>query len=208
MKVLAVGAHPDDIELGCAGTLAAHVANGDEVTMLVMTDGKSGPGDVAQRVYEQEKAAEHLGAHLVWGGVPDGVVGNYEQMTLQVVEEALKSSGATRLYTHSAEDSHQDHRAVAGLSFGAARNLREVLCYDSPSSRGFEANLYIDITRFLNCKLAALNCHESQVLASNRVEMEFVKAQAMYRGGLVRVGAAEGFCVERMLLSVNGQTQT
>jgi LmbE family N-acetylglucosaminyl deacetylase len=52
-SVLAIGAHPDDIELGCGGALAKHVASGDDVTMLVITAGSAGPGDVAHRVAEQ-----------------------------------------------------------------------------------------------------------------------------------------------------------
>lgn len=202
MKVLSVGAHPDDIELGCGGSLAAHVAAGDEVTMLVMTDGKSGPGNVAQRITEQQEAARALGVALLWGNVPDGMVGNYEQMALHVVENALAITSATRLYTHGCDDSHQDHRAVALLSFGAARNMSEVLCYDSPSSRHFAPNVYVDITETLEKKVEALRCHVSQVEASNRVDMEFVRSQAVYRGGLVRVGAAEGFRAERMVLSI------
>ena len=204
MKVLAVGAHPDDIELGCGGTLAAHVLRGDRVTMLMMTDGKSGPGNVAQRITEQENAAKLLGVDLMWGNVPDGMVANYEQMALHVVESALAITGATRMYTHSNDDSHQDHRAVALLSFGAARNLSEVLAYDSPSSRHFNPNLFVDITETLDCKLEALQCHASQVEASNRVDIEFVRAQAVFRGGLVRTGAAEGFQVERMVLRIGG----
>ncbi len=61
MKVLAVGAHPDDIELGCAGALARHVAAGDEVTMLVLTPGESGPQGLTSRVREQETASALLG---------------------------------------------------------------------------------------------------------------------------------------------------
>lgn len=202
MKVLSVGAHPDDIELGCGGSLAAHVAAGDDITMLVMTDGKSGPGNVAQRIAEQENAARALGVNLLWGNVPDGMVGNYEQMALHVIEGALAVTGATRLYTHGCDDSHQDHRAVALLSFGAARNMSEVLCYDSPSSRHFTPNVYVDITETLDKKVEALRCHVSQVEASNRVDMDFVRSQAVYRGGLVRVGAAEGFRAERMVLSI------
>ena len=65
MNVLAVGAHPDDIELGCGGALLAHAAAGDTVTMLVVTGGENGPGDDARtagRRAEQERAAALLGA--------------------------------------------------------------------------------------------------------------------------------------------------
>ncbi len=61
-RVLAVGAHPDDIELGCGGTLLAHAAAGDAVTLLVDTDGGKGPGDLEERRAEQEQAARTLGA--------------------------------------------------------------------------------------------------------------------------------------------------
>lgn len=202
MKVLAVGAHPDDVELGCGGTLAAHVAAGDEVTMLVMSDGRSGPGPVDRRVVEQEQAADVLGVELLWGHAPDGDIGSHEQQVMHTLESALRSTGATRLYTHGAGDSHQDHRALALLSFGAARDLREVLAYDSPSSRDFRANLYVDISAHLDDKLKALEHHVSQVVASNRVSTDFVRSQAYYRGGLVGVEAAEGFMVERMVLKV------
>ena len=69
MKVLAIGAHPDDIELGCAGALLRHVAAGDEVTMLVMTPGEMGPQGLTSRVREQEAAAAVIGATLDLGPV-------------------------------------------------------------------------------------------------------------------------------------------
>ena len=72
MRVLAVGAHPDDIELGCGGALLAHRARGDEITLLVMTTGEEGPQDARSRIREQEDAAALLGATLLWGGFPDG----------------------------------------------------------------------------------------------------------------------------------------
>jgi LmbE family N-acetylglucosaminyl deacetylase len=202
VHVLAVGAHPDDIELGCAGTLARHVAVGDVVTLLVMSDGSSGPGPIARRVREQELAAEVLGAELLWGDFPDGTISNHEQSALHLIEEVLGKTGARRMYTHGAGDSHQDHRTVAQLSFGAARNLEEVLAYDSPSSRFFDPHLYVDISSTVQVKLDALGCHDSQVRSSQRVRMDFVTAQAQYRGGLVRVGAAEAFMVERLLLRI------
>ena len=65
--VLAIGAHPDDIEIGCGATLAKHAALGDEVTMLVITDGAKGPGKVSDRVREQEAACAVLGIKTLLG---------------------------------------------------------------------------------------------------------------------------------------------
>jgi LmbE family N-acetylglucosaminyl deacetylase len=74
MRVLAVGAHPDDIELRCGATFLAHQARGDEVTLLVMTTGERGRQDARSRIGEQEDAAAILGASLTRGGFEDGNV--------------------------------------------------------------------------------------------------------------------------------------
>ncbi len=71
MRILAIGAHPDDIEFGCGGTLIKYARQGHEPFLLVMTDG-SGGGDGALRQKEQEASARILRAsRLIWGGYPD-----------------------------------------------------------------------------------------------------------------------------------------
>src|SRR4051812_24570795 len=95
-KVLAVGAHPDDIELGCAATLLAHRAAGDAVTLLVMTGGENGPGDpphVAGRRAEQEAAAGVLDVGLRWGGLTDCAVAA-DKATVAIIERVLAEVGA------------------------------------------------------------------------------------------------------------------
>src|SRR5579871_1121812 len=72
VRVLAIGAHPDDVELGCGATLAAHRARQDEVALLVLTTGEQGPQAAASRVEEQQQAADKLGATLYWGSFDDG----------------------------------------------------------------------------------------------------------------------------------------
>ena len=90
-SVLAVGAHPDDIELGCGGALAKHVAAGDRVTMLVVTRGEEGPGDSQERVREQLRAVEVLGVHeLLWGqGFGDCRVSLQEFELVHLIEDAI-----------------------------------------------------------------------------------------------------------------------
>src|SRR5919201_6558878 len=107
MKVLAVGAHPDDVELGCAGTLLAHRAQGDEVSLLVMTTGEQGPQASRSRVREQEDAARILGAHLYWGGFADGAVPESRE-AIQLLERVIQESGAELIYGPNGSDTHQD----------------------------------------------------------------------------------------------------
>jgi LmbE family N-acetylglucosaminyl deacetylase len=200
MKILAIGAHPDDVELGCGGTLIRHVLAGDDVTMLVLTDGRSGPGNVAQRIEEQVAASALIGATLVWGNIPDLAISQYGEKVTHLIEHYL--DGVDRLYTHSAEDTHPDHEAAAKFSFGAARNLSQILAYESPSARRFVPNVYVEIADTLEKKVAALEMHATQVAASNRVDMDAVRATAHYHGNIVRVRAAEAFVAERMVLTL------
>jgi LmbE family N-acetylglucosaminyl deacetylase len=198
MKVLAVGAHPDDIELGCAGTLLAHASRGDQVHLLVMTTGEQGPQAARSRVREQEDAARVLSAHLYWGGFPDGAVPESRE-AIQAVERAICESGAELLYAPSPEDTHQDHRATASVTLAAGRRCSRILTYESPTSVNFAPQLYTDIGSYLEGKLKAIRSHTSQVLKNHLVDLEAVEAMARYRGFQARIRTAEAFEAQRFV---------
>jgi LmbE family N-acetylglucosaminyl deacetylase len=202
-SVLAVGAHPDDVELGCGGTLLAHAAAGDTVTVLVMTGGENGPAGSTPplRRAEQETAARVLGARLVWGGLTDCQV-VADAAAVSLVERVIASVAADVVYVHAPDDSHQDHRAVASVVLSAARRLSRVVHYPSPSSLGFTPSVFVDVTGFLSGKLAALRAHASQVAASAMVEPDAVVAAARYWGSQARVGYAEAFAPTRLVLDL------
>jgi LmbE family N-acetylglucosaminyl deacetylase len=193
-SVLAIGAHPDDIELGCGGAILQHAAAGDRVTMLVMTKGEVGPGRVADRVREQEHSCALLGASdLVWGNIPDCKVSLYELEVVHTIEDAIREHRADIIYTHSLSDSHQDHRSVAAATTGAARKCGTILSYDAPSSLNFRPSVFVDVASVMDKKIEALLCHASQVAASEMVDDHRVRAQATYRGHEARLLAAEAF---------------
>jgi len=200
MNVLAIGAHPDDVELGCGGALLAHRARGDEVTLLVMTVGERGPQGVETRVREQEVAAERLGADLYWGGFDDGAVPEGRDAT-EVIDSLARRIDADVIYTHSPRDSHQDHRATHIASLAAGRRVSRILMYEAPTSQGFCPQVYVDVGPFLEGKLDAIRAHVSQVLKNRLVDLEAVEAQARYRGFEARLnhGFAEGFAVARFV---------
>ncbi len=203
-SVLAIGAHPDDVELGCGATLLAHAAAGDTVTMLVMTGGENGPGDPEQvggRALEQEAAARSLGARLVWGGLHDCLL-TADAATVALVERVLEETGADVVYVHAPDDSHQDHRAVASATQGAARRLSRVLHYQSPSTLSFTPTVYVDVTAHLTGKLHALGAHASQVELSAMVEPDAVVASARHWGAQARIGYAEAFAPTRMVMDL------
>ncbi|GAA1970038.1 PIG-L deacetylase family protein [Catenulispora subtropica] len=203
MRVLAVGAHPDDVELGCGATLLAHRARGDRVGLLVLTGGEHGPQGRSSRTSEQEIAASLLGADLLWGGFEDGAVPE-GRAAVAVVEEAIRATGADVVYTHSPRDSHQDHRSAAAATLAAGRHVRRILLYETPSSLGFAPTVFVDAAEHLPGKLKALRAHVSQVLRNELVDLDAVEAQARYRGFQARLLHAEGFETERFAWDLSG----
>jgi LmbE family N-acetylglucosaminyl deacetylase len=199
---LAIGAHPDDIELGCGGALLAHRACGDAVSMLVMSKGELGPQDSQPRAAEQEVAARVLGAGLYWGNFDDAAVPDGQE-TVALVQDVMAQVHPDIVYTHSPFDSHQDHRATASATLAAARRSSRILLYEAPSSLGFTPTVYVDIASYLEGKLEALRAHMSQVLRNGLVDLEAIEAQARYRGFQARIRWAEGFIAERFVWDVH-----
>ncbi|HEU5484203.1 MAG TPA: PIG-L family deacetylase [Microlunatus sp.] len=176
--VLAVGAHPDDVEIGVGGTLAAHAAAGDQLTILTMSGGSVG-GESEVRHLEAKAAAEVVGARLVHLDFEDthldpasGVITAIEQIVAEVSPD--------RIYTHSANDRHQDHRAVNEAVQIAARRVAGIWCFESPSCTvRFMPNRFVDITGFLETKLQMLAAYASQG-HRDYMQPEMVKATARY----------------------------
>lgn len=203
-KVLAIGSHPDDIELGCGGTLLRHISNSDTVSMLVVTDGEAGPGDTSTRLGEQQAAADAMGATGVhYGHLPDGLVSNCELQLVHLIERVLLRQEVDTVYTHHRDDTHQDHRAVSLATCGAARWVRNILFYESPSSVHFAPSVFVDITEVLTQKVAVLSFHTSQLAASRSASIALVRSQGAFRGHQARTEFAEGFVPHRMLLSLD-----
>ena len=198
LRVLAVGAHPDDIELGCGGALLAHRQAGHSVSLLVMTTGTQGPQDARSRVAEQEDAAYYLNAQLFWGNFEDGAVPD-GQAAVHVIEAALAATDAEVVYTHAPSDTHQDHRATALATLSATRRVRRVLCYEAPTSRNFNPTFMVDVSAHLEGKLTLLRAHMSQVLKNGLVDLEAIEALARHRGFQARARQAEAFEVHRFL---------
>jgi LmbE family N-acetylglucosaminyl deacetylase len=114
MRILAIGAHPDDIEFGCGGTLVKYARQGHQVFLLVMTDGGGG-GSVELRRREQEAAAVVLGASKVfWGGYPDTAL-PLDRDLIQHLEQVIGEVEPDFIFVHYHDDTHQDHRTVITL---------------------------------------------------------------------------------------------
>jgi LmbE family N-acetylglucosaminyl deacetylase len=203
VKILAIGAHPDDIEFGCGGTLIKYAQKGHDVHLFIVTDGARG-GHPAERRREQEAAAKLLGAHQpVWGGYQDTEV-VLDRALIQKTEAVVR--GAQLILAPFGDDTHQDHRYVSAAVVTASRYTRNVLFYEGPTTANFTPSVYVDINAVLERKLDALRAHASQVDKTgveDRSILELAQAAAQFRGVQGRVRNAEGFVPLRLFINVD-----
>ncbi len=200
-SVLAIGCHPDDIELGCASALLKHRSVGQRTSMLVMTEGQQSrtfSGDT--RIKEQEAAASVLGAELYWGGFNDTEI-DPSRATIDVIERVMELVKPDVVYVHAPEDSHQDHRAISVATVSAARRSSRILFYQTPSTTYFEPTVCVDAEENLERKIRALECHASQVEAGS-FHLDAVRASARYWGSFARISFAEAFTPVRFVWDI------
>jgi LmbE family N-acetylglucosaminyl deacetylase/CheY-like chemotaxis protein len=177
--VLAVGAHPDDVEIGVGGILAAHRDAGDTVVILTMSRGAKG-GLPDDRQNESLRSADLLGARLFLEDLVDTEITSTGP-TIAIIERVIKQVNPTIVYTHSIHDRHQDHRAVHEAVLVAARAVDTVACFQSPSSTvDFRPSRFVSIDGFTDTKIELLRCFQSQANIRKYLEPDFVLATARY----------------------------
>lgn len=177
--VLAVGAHPDDVEIGVGGILAAHRDAGNQLVILTLSRGARG-GDADDRQHESLASAELLGARLFLEDLEDTHISAADP-TVGIIERVVAEVQPDIVYTHSSHDRHQDHRAVHAATNVATRSVRTVCCYQSPSATiDFRPTRFVPIDGFTETKLQLLDCFRSQTELRAYLEPDFVLATARY----------------------------
>jgi len=177
--VLAVGAHPDDVEIGIGGTLLRHVAQGHEVTLLTLTGGELG-GVAADRAEESRAAAGLLSARLVHAALQDTIVSEGGH-TISTIREVVEEIRPTTVYTHTNRDVHQDHRNAHSATLVAVRGISKVFCYQAPSTTvDFHPTRFVAIDEYLDRKIEVIQAYTSQVKVRAYLDDELLRATARY----------------------------
>ena len=204
MQILAIGAHPDDIEFGCGGTLIKLSKRGDKIHFLVLTEGGAGEALPSIRRKEQERSASYLKAKIFWGGYKDTEVPSGKVLIIKM-EKVIKKVKPDIIFCNYPDDIHQDHRALANACYSATRYAKRVAFYEVPATHHFEPEVFVDITPVMDRKLTLLKLHASQVnktRVSNLTILESVSSCASFRGYQARVRYAEGFRPLRYLMGI------
>jgi len=162
LKILAVGAHPDDVEIGCAGLLLKAIKSEHDVYVYILTRGEAGGSDGENREKEAKKSARTIGVKELWFGgfsdtrlAPDGVIINSIESIINKIQPNL-------VLSHSIKDDHHDHRKVGSSSIEAARYVPNFLTYENPLTKDFIPQVYVDISDQIEEKINLLSLFESQ----------------------------------------------
>ncbi len=185
MRVLAIGAHPDDLEWSCYGTLAKFIKQGHRVTTATLTNGDLGhktilPAQLAELRHEEAlNAAQVINVHRhVCLGVGDNRADSHVEAQIQLVVQLIRESKPDIIITHYPDDYHRDHMETSQVVFRASfaatipHVMPEIACHevltpiyymDAPGCLAFTPREFVDITDVFDLKKEALAKHATQI---------------------------------------------
>lgn len=227
LDILAIGVHPDDVELGCAGTLLSAIAEGKKVGIVDLTRGELGTrGNAETRKVEARNAATILGIDIRENlGMADGFFQNDEKHQRLLIQ-AIRKYQPTIILSNAPEDRHPDHGRSSKMVSDAAflSGLRKIITMDDGveqkewrpayvfhymQDRFLQPNFVVDISKYMDQKIASVmaystqfynpDLNEPQTYISTPQFIEAVKARAMMLGKRIGVAYAEGYISEKMI---------
>ena len=213
MKIMAIGAHLDDIEIACGGTLAKAIKAGHEVRVLIMSkSGYTNKDGIVQRSDEQAVQEGIDALHTL--GISEIEILDFTTKDIpfrsdvvNAIDVRMAAFNPDIIFTHHPFDTHQAHEGVAKASIAAARRKNTVFFYEpiTPSGRSyvpFKPSLYVDIESTLCMKIASLKCHKSEYNKFGAEDwIEGVRCRCGFRGYEIGKKYAEAFEVLRLELS-------
>jgi LmbE family N-acetylglucosaminyl deacetylase len=201
--VLAIGAHPDDLEIGLGGTLAKMKRDGARVVMCVV----SIPKDYETRLAEAKRGAEILGCELriLFNEGPRRIEDIKTYELVGRLDALIAELNPAAVFTHSASDFHNDHLLVYQATLPTQRlahfdfySYHPTNCRPVPTA--FHARAYVDITETIDAKMHSITAHASQFSGRN-LDTEMYREHSHSQGRIIGVPYAEGLDVLRMLLT-------
>ena len=223
MRILAIGCHPDDLEINCFGTLSKCVKRGDEVYICGIANGDQGhyrilPEELAKIRFEEAKAsAATIGAKEYYNlGVHDVLVSRYDMVALHKLIDYIRKVKPDAIITQAPDDYMMDHVEASALVFRAAFMATlphyctvegvypesvpsdiPIYYMSSDTITTFGGTDYVDITDEMDVKLKAMSCHKSQFEWLEEHDgmntLDYIKSIGVMYGTLSCVKYAEAF---------------
>lgn len=219
MNILAIGCHPDDLEIACSGTLAKYAGRGDNVVMCHVANGDKGhvvimPDELGKmRTKEAENAGKIIGASEVINlDVPDLMVDSRDEGIVRELVKLIRRVRPELIITHSPNDYMRDHLEVNRLVFNASFSssvphycpeapaydkILPIYYMDTLAGVNFLPTEYVDISETIELKIKALDCHESQIKWMREHDgidfLDFYRTVSKFRGQQCGVAYAEGY---------------
>jgi LmbE family N-acetylglucosaminyl deacetylase len=197
--VLALGAHPDDIEIGMGGTVAKLVGMGYDVNLVIATL----PNFVETDTKEERKKESTISAKVMGCKTPqfldlspEEIIFNRKFVTQ--IYRIIRNYNPDAIFTQWIGDSHQDHQALTKAVIAAARDSNNVFMYETTipggiSETAFRPQLYVDVTETLDSKRNALDCFDSQKIRCGHLWVDAIVGRCSYRGYQINTKYAEAF---------------
>jgi LmbE family N-acetylglucosaminyl deacetylase len=224
LNIAVIVAHPDDEIIGVGGTLIKHVKAGDNVSILIVSEGRSSrlvkyedfdKNIIDEYICETKKAIEIIGVRIFKVlKLPNNRLDRLDLIDIiKTIQIELDEIEPHIIYTHFYDDLNIDHRLISQAVVTATRALpgsqiREILMFETLSSteqasaigKCFSPNLFVDITEFLHQKLLAMKCYESELHnPPHPRSIEIIEKNAQVWGAKCGVDAAEAFVVARII---------
>ena len=198
MVILAIGAHPDDVELGCGGFIMKAKDSGARVYGLILTRGERGT-ERDRRKEEFEKAAKFMELDGYWiEEFRDTALSEQVSEIKSLIEERILQTGANLVLTHTPLDIHSDHKAVFEATKEGARKV-SIMCYEDVSTpREFVPHYFVDITNYIDDKIKLISFHRTQA-DKPYMDPEAIKGRAAHRGLQCGVPYAEAFRIYKLV---------
>jgi len=212
VKIIAIGAHLDDIEIGAGGTLSKLALDGNDVMMLIMSESSFADFDgnvirtKEQAMEEGHKASKILGAKSIEIlNFPNKDI-PYNSTSVEAIDSNLTKFKPDLIFTHSPHDTHQDHRNTALATISAARYFNNILFYEPfhPAGKSYmphRPQIYFDITETIENKIEMLKAHKSQFKKYGENWIKAILGRAKLRGYECGANHAETFECLRLKLS-------
>jgi LmbE family N-acetylglucosaminyl deacetylase len=178
MKILAVGAHPDDIEFGCFGTLSYYTSKKHEIFLVLFSSGeKLGKREIREN--ESKTSANLINAKIKFFRFPDTNI-NANSNNIDKFRDYVNKIKPDILFTHYPEDTHQDHRNTTSICLSSRNSFKRILFYEGPTSNNFSPNVFYVINEHFNKKIEGLKKHKSQQVRPY-LNLEAISGLARYR---------------------------